>query len=86
MAHKKGQGACRNGRDSASKRLGVKAYAGETVTAGSILVRQRGTPLRPGRNVARGRDDSLFALIAGTVRYDKAARSVRVDAAASAPV
>ena len=69
MAHKKGQGSTRNGRDSRPQFLGVKVYGGEQVTAGSILVRQRGTPLKPGHNVARGRDDTLFALVAGTVRY-----------------
>jgi len=69
MAHKKGQGSTRNGRDSNPQFLGTKVYGGQKVTAGSILVRQRGTPLKPGLNVGRGRDDSLFALVAGTVVY-----------------
>ncbi|MFQ5510710.1 MAG: 50S ribosomal protein L27 [Candidatus Krumholzibacteriia bacterium] len=70
MAHKKGQGSIKNGRDSQSKRLGVKCYAGETVSAGSILVRQRGTRIHPGTNVGRGKDDTLFAKIAGVVKYE----------------
>ena len=69
MAHKKGQGSSRNGRDSNSQRLGVKAFGGETVTGGSILVRQRGTKFQPGENVGRGKDDTLFALIGGTVKF-----------------
>jgi large subunit ribosomal protein L27 len=69
MAHKKGGGTTRNGRDSKSKRLGVKSFAGQTVTAGSILVRQRGTRIHPGSNVGRGGDDTLFALVPGTVEY-----------------
>ena len=69
MAHKKGQGSVRNGRDSASKRLGVKRYGGEFVTAGSIIVRQRGTLFHPGRNVGIGKDDTLFALAEGTVKF-----------------
>ena len=69
MAHKKGQGSSRNGRDSNSQRLGVKVFAGELVTGGSILVRQRGTPLKPGTNVGRAKDDSLFAKVTGTVNY-----------------
>lgn len=71
MAHKKGQGSTRNGRDSESKRLGVKASGGEFVTAGSILVRQRGTKWHPAKNVKRGRDDTLFSLIDGIVSYRK---------------
>jgi large subunit ribosomal protein L27 len=71
MAHKKGQGATRNGRDSHAQRLGIKATAGERVTTGSILVRQRGTKWRPAKIVGRGRDDSLFALIDGIVSYRK---------------
>src|SRR5262249_37897580 len=63
MAHKKGQGSVRNGRESASQRLGIKVYGGQSVRAGGIIVRQRGTRYHPGRNVARARDDSLFALI-----------------------
>jgi len=69
MAHKKGQGSTRNGRDSRPKYLGVKAYAGETVTTGSILVRQRGTKFKAGKNVGLARDDSLFALADGKVHY-----------------
>ncbi len=70
MAHKKGQGASRNGRDSNSQRLGVKAFGGELVTAGSILVRQRGTRFHPGFNVGKGKDDTLFAKIAGVIRFE----------------
>ena len=69
MAHKKGGGTTRNGRDSKAKRLGVKSFAGETVTAGSILVRQRGTRIHPGEGVGKGGDDTLFALVEGTVGY-----------------
>ena len=69
MASKKGASSSRNGRDSNAKRLGVKRYAGQTVSAGSILVRQRGTRIHPGLNVGRGSDDTLFAKIAGTVSY-----------------
>ncbi len=70
MAHKKGVGSSRNGRDSNPKRLGVKEFAGELVTAGSILVRQRGTPIHPGVNVGLGRDHTLFAKIDGTVKFE----------------
>ena len=69
MAHKKGQGSSRNGRDSNAQRLGVKAFAGQTVTGGSILVRQRGTRFKPGRNVGRGKDDTLFAKVSGVVEF-----------------
>lgn len=69
MAHKKGQGSSRNGRDSNAQRLGVKAFAGQNVTGGSILVRQRGTRFKPGKNVGRGKDDTLFAKIAGIVEF-----------------
>lgn len=72
MAHKKGQGSTRNGRDSVSKRLGVKVAAGQYVTAGSILVRQRGTKWHPAKNVRRGNDDTLFSLIDGIVSFHKA--------------
>jgi large subunit ribosomal protein L27 len=72
MATKKGQGSTRNGRDSRAQRLGVKATLGQFVTAGSILVRQRGTKWHPSKNVARGRDDSLYALVDGTVSFRKA--------------
>lgn len=70
MAHKKGGGSSRNGRDSRSQRLGVKKYAGEAVRAGNILVRQRGTRIHPGENVKRASDDSLFATIDGVVQFD----------------
>lgn len=71
MAHKKGQGSTRNGRDSESKRLGVKAGAGQFVKAGSILVRQRGTQWHPAKNVGRGSDDTLFSLVDGIVAFRK---------------
>lgn len=70
MAHKKGVGSSRNGRDSNAQRLGVKEYAGQTVNAGSIIVRQRGTALKPGRNVGVGKDHTLFALISGVVTME----------------
>ena len=69
MAHKKGMGSTKNGRDSNSKRLGVKAYSGQNVTAGSIIVKQRGTKIHPGLNVGIGNDDSLFAKISGIVQF-----------------
>ncbi|HON33385.1 MAG: 50S ribosomal protein L27 [Thermovirgaceae bacterium] len=69
FAHKKGQGSSTNGRDSASKRLGVKRGDGQVVTAGSVIVRQRGTRIHPGANVGKGKDDTLFALSEGTVRF-----------------
>lgn len=75
MAHKKGQGSTRNGRDSHSKRLGVKAGSGQFVTAGSILVRQRGTRWHPGTNVKRGNDDTLFALKEGVVEFRRGKRT-----------
>ena len=77
MAHKKGTGSTRNGRDSNSKRLGVKAYGGETVTAGSILIRQRGTSVLPGLNVGKGKDDTLFALKDGVVNFESIRRGLR---------
>ena len=77
MAHKKGTGSTRNGRDSNSKRLGVKAYGGEKVTAGSILIRQRGTSILPGINVGRGKDDTLFALTDGSVHFESIRRCLR---------
>lgn len=83
MAHKKGQGSVRNGRDSVSKRLGVKAYGSETVTAGSIIIRQRGSKFVAGENVGTGRDWTLFALVDGKVRFDKAGRRVNVVAEAA---
>ena len=77
MAHKKGTGSTRNGRDSNAKRLGVKAYGGESVTAGAILIRQRGTSVLPGQNVGRGADDTLLALSAGVVRFESIKRALR---------
>ena len=77
MAHKKGQGSSRNGRDSNSQRLGVKRFAGQVVTGGSVLVRQRGTKFFPGDNVGRGKDDTLFAKVPGTVRYHDRGRRGR---------
>ncbi len=71
MAHKKGLGSSRNGRESNAQRLGVKAYGGERVNPGSIIVRQRGTRYVPGANVGRGKDDTLFSLVAGRVRFTK---------------
>jgi large subunit ribosomal protein L27 len=79
MAHKKGQGSSKNGRDSKSKRLGVKAYGGELVTAGSIIVRQRGARFVAGANVGTGRDWSLFALAEGKVRFDKHGKRINID-------
>ena len=76
MAHKKSGGSAKNGRDSESKRLGVKRFAGQVVTAGSILVRQRGTKFHPGSNVRRGGDDTLFALKDGVVKFEKNGRRV----------
>jgi len=81
MAHKKGQGSVRNGRDSVSKRLGVKRYGGESVSAGSIIVRQRGSKFFAGRNVGTGRDWTLFALVDGKVLFDKGSRRVNIVAA-----
>ena len=78
MAHKKGQGSSRNGRDSESKRLGVKKFGGQSVIAGNILIRQRGTKFTPGRNVGLGRDWTLFALTDGRVQFDKNGRRVYV--------
>ena len=74
FAHKKGVGSTKNGRDSESKRLGVKRADGQTVTAGNILVRQRGTKIHPGQNVGRGSDDTLFALVDGVVRFEHKGR------------
>jgi large subunit ribosomal protein L27 len=71
MAHKKGGGSSRNGRDSAGRRLGVKAYGGQVVTAGSIIVRQRGSKVNPGQNVGKGSDDTLFARVGGRVNFDR---------------
>jgi large subunit ribosomal protein L27 len=77
MAHKKGMGSSRNGRDSKSKRLGIKRFAGQFVTAGSVLVRQRGTKVRPGTNVGLGRDYTLFALVDGMVAWERRGRDSR---------
>jgi large subunit ribosomal protein L27 len=78
MAHKKGQGTSNNGRESHSKRLGIKLFGGQVVNAGGIIVRQRGSKLHPGRNVGVGRDWTLFALKEGTVQFDKVHRKVSV--------
>jgi large subunit ribosomal protein L27 len=75
MAHKKGVGSSRNGRDSNAQFLGVKRYGGEVVTAGNIIIRQRGTKVHPGRNVGRGRDDTLFALVDGVVTFERKDRT-----------
>jgi len=84
MAHKKGGGSSTNGRDSQGQRLGVKRFGGQLVSGGSILVRQRGTRYKPGRNVGRGKDDTLFAKITGVVKYEDKGRMgkfISVDAA-----
>jgi len=77
MAHKKAGGSSRNGRDSNSQRLGVKRFDGQLIHGGSIIVRQRGTPIKPGRNVGRGKDDTLFALVTGTVKFQDRGRMGR---------
>jgi large subunit ribosomal protein L27 len=77
MAHKKGLGSSKNGRDSNAQRLGVKIFAGQVVTGGSIIVRQRGTPLKAGLNVGRGKDDTLYAEIAGRVKFTDRGKSGR---------
>ena len=84
MAHKKGQGSVKNGRDSVSKRLGVKKFGSQTVVAGNIIIRQRGTKFLPGRGVGMGRDYTIFAMIDGTVRFDREGRRVNVDPVAVA--
>jgi len=84
MAHKKGQGSVKNGRDSVSKRLGVKAFGGEVVTAGSIIIRQRGSKFIAGKNVGTGSDWTLFALKDGAVKFDKESRRVNIVATAEA--
>ena len=84
MAHKKGGGSSRNGRDSAGKRLGVKVFGGEAVSAGSIIVRQRGTKVHPGLNVGKGSDDTLFAKVSGRVDWAKS-RGKRVVRVVEAP-
>ncbi len=80
MAHKKGQGSVKNGRDSNSKRRGVKKFGGESVIAGNIIVRQCGTKWQPGVNVGLGRDYTIFSLVEGNVRFDRNGRRVNVDA------
>jgi len=86
MAHKKGLGSSKNGRDSNAQRLGVKAFGGQLVTGGSIIVRQRGTRLKPGKNVGRGKDDTLFAKVDGVIRFvdrGNLGRFVQVEPAVS---
>lgn len=78
MAHKKGVGSSRNGRDSHGQRMGVKAYGGEAVTAGSIIVRQRGTRIMPGTNVGIGKDNTLFAKITGVVKFERRGRDRKI--------
>ncbi len=79
MAHKKGQGSVKNGRDSVSKRLGVKKFGSQAVIAGNIIIRQRGTKFLPGKNVGLGNDYTIWALVDGTVRFDREGRRVNVD-------
>ena len=81
MAHKKGQGSVKNGRDSVSKRLGVKKFGSQQVVAGNIIIRQRGTKFSPGKNVGLGRDYTIFALVDGIVRFDQNGRRVNVEPA-----
>ena len=83
MAHKKGQGSVKNGRDSRSKRLGVKKFGGQAVIAGNILIRQRGTKVHPGLGVGIGRDHTLFALVDGRVKFDRESRRINVVAEAN---
>jgi len=85
MAHKKGQGSSRNGRDSNAQRLGVKAFGGQLVPGGAILVRQRGTRFRPGLNVGRGKDDTLFARVGGIVQFRDRGRLGRFISVVPAP-
>ncbi len=82
MAHKKGQGSVKNGRDSNSKRLGIKKFGGQVVIAGNIIARQRGTKWKPGRNVGIGKDYTIFSLVEGKVRFDQNGRRINVDLAA----
>jgi large subunit ribosomal protein L27 len=89
MAHKKGQGTSRNGRDSNAQRLGVKAFGGETVTGGTIIIRQRGTRIKPGLNVGRGKDDTLFAKMDGKVKFidrGQMGKFVAIEPIAAEPV
>ncbi|MDX1947517.1 MAG: 50S ribosomal protein L27 [Pirellulaceae bacterium] len=81
MAHKKGQGSTRNGRDSNAQRRGVKRFGGQAVTSGTIIVRQCGTKFRAGKNIGTGKDYTLFALVDGTVRFDQEGRRVNIDIA-----
>lgn len=81
MAHKKGQGSVKNGRDSRSKRLGIKKFGNEVVIAGNIIARQRGTKWHPGKNVGIGKDHTIFALVDGRVRFDQEGRRINVDEA-----
>jgi large subunit ribosomal protein L27 len=83
MAHKKGQGSVKNGRDSRSKRLGVKKFGGQAVIAGNIIIRQRGTKFHPGKGVGIGRDHTLFALVDGRVVFDQDSRRVNILAEAN---
>ena len=83
MAHKKGQGSVKNGRDSISKRLGVKKFGGESVIAGNIIIRQRGTKFQPGSNVGLGRDYTIWALVDGQVKFDRDGRRVNVEPSAN---
>lgn len=82
MAHKKGQGSSKNGRDSNAQRLGVKLFGGQAVRAGGIIVRQRGTQFHPGRNVGLGRDFTIYSLVDGTVQFEQNGRRISVQAAA----
>ena len=84
MATNKSSGSAKNGRDSHGKRLGIKRFDGQVVTAGNIIIRQRGTRMHPGMNVKRGRDDTLFALKSGVVKFEKEGKRVRVDELAAA--
>jgi large subunit ribosomal protein L27 len=84
MAHKKGQGSVKNGRDSVSKRLGVKKFGSQSVVAGNIIIRQRGTKFHPGKGVGLGKDYTIFALVDGHVRFDRDGRRVNVDALTTA--
>ncbi len=79
MAHKKGQGSVKNGRDSRSKRLGIKKFGNQVVVAGNIIARQRGTKWRPGKNVGIGKDHTIFSLVDGRVRFDQEGRRINVD-------
>ena len=83
MAHKKGQGSVKNGRDSVSKRLGVKKFGSQSAVAGNIIIRQRGTKFHPGKGVGLGKDYTIFALVDGHVRFDRDGRRVNVDAVAA---